>query len=168
MGGKEFTSMDKLLKLISENSSFTTSQLAMILGEPEDYIAAQIKEYEDTGVIRGYQAMVNWEKVPDSGVMAIIELKVTPKMERGFDEIAERIMMFDEVSSVYLMAGAYDLMLIVKGETIQEISSFVSKKVSALEGVLSTATHFMLKRYKEGGMPLVDIEKQEDRREMVL
>ena len=95
--------MDKLLKILSENSAYTTSELATMLDEPEDYIKAQIKEYEDSGIIRGYQAMVNWDNVPDAGVMAIIELKVTPQKERGFDEIAEKVMMFDEVSSVYLM-----------------------------------------------------------------
>lgn len=160
--------MDKLLKILSENSSYTTKQLALMLNEPEDYIIHQIKEYEDSGVIRGYQAMVNWDGVKDAGVMAIIELKVTPKKEKGFDEIAEKIMMFDEVSSVYLMAGAYDLALVVKGETIQDISSFVAKKLSALEGIVSTATHFMLKRYKEGSVVLVDVEEPTDRREMVL
>lgn len=160
--------MDKLLKIMSENAKFTTEQLALILGEPEDYIEAQIKEYEKQGVIKGYQAMVNWDKVPDSGVMAIIELKVAPKKQRGFDDMAERLMMFDEVSSVYLMAGSYDLALIVKGNSIQDISSFVARKLSALEGINATATHFMLKRYKEGGTILVDVEKQEDRRELVL
>lgn len=160
--------MDKLLKLISENSSFSTAQLAMILGEPEDYIAAQIKEYEESGIIKGYQAMVNWDNVVDAGVMAFIELKVTPKKETGFDEIAQRIMMFDEVSSVYLMAGTYDLLVTVKGETIQDISSFVSKKLSALEGILSTATHFLLKRYKESGLNMIDFNNQKDGREMVL
>ena len=160
--------MDKLLKLISENSSFSTAQLAMILGEPEDYIAAQIKEYEESGVIKGYQATVNWDNVPDAGVMALIELKVTPKKETGFDEIAQRIMMFEEVSSVYLMAGTYDLLVTVKGETIQDVSSFVSKKLSALEGILSTATHFLLKRYKESGLNMIDFNNQKDGREMVL
>ena len=160
--------MDKLLKIMSENAKFSTEQLAMILNEPEDYINAQIKEYENQGVIKGYQAMINWDKVPDSGVMAIIELKVAPKKQRGFDDMAERLMMFDEVSSVYLMAGSYDLALIVKGESIQDISSFVARKLSALEGINATSTHFMLKRYKEGGTILVDVEKQEDRRELVL
>lgn len=160
--------MDKLLKLLSENSNYTTAQLALMLNEPEDYIKAQIKEYEDSGIIRGYQAMVNWDNVPDAGVMAIIELKVTPQKEKGFDEIAEKVMMFDEVSSVYLMAGAYDLALIVKGESIQDVSAFVAKKLSALEGIVSTATHFMLKRYKEGSVPLVDVEEPTDRREMIL
>ena len=160
--------MDKLLKILSENSAYTPQQLAFMLNEPEDYIKAQIKEYEDNVTIRGYQAMVNWEKVPDADVMAIIELKVTPQKEKGFDEIAEKVMMFDEVSSVYLMAGAYDLALVVKGETIQDISSFVARKLSALEGIVSTATHFMLKRYKEGSVALVDVDEPTDRREMIL
>ncbi len=160
--------MDKLLKILGENSDFTTSQLAMMLNEPEDYIKAQIKQYEETGVIRGYQAMINWEIVPNAGVMAIIELKVTPQKERGFDEIAEKLTTFEEVSSVYLMAGGYDLALIVKGDTINDISSFVAKKLSGLEGVISTATHFMLKRYKEGGTVLVDLEEQNDKREKVI
>ena len=159
--------MDRLLKLLSENSSFSVSELSSMLGEPEDYIAAQIKEYESQGVIRGYRAVVNWDAVPGSGVIALIELKVAPQQQKGFDEIAERIMQFDEVESVYLMAGSYDLLLSVKGDTIQDVSSFVSKKLSALEGVLATATHFMLRRYKENGVALVDVDGETDRREMV-
>lgn len=160
--------MDKLLKIISENSSFSTAELSRLLGEPEDYIAAQIKEYEAAGIIRGYRAVVNWDNVPNSGVLALIELKVAPQLQKGFDEIAERIMTFDEVESVYLMAGAYDLLLTVKGDTIQDVSSFVAKKLAALDGILSTATHFMLKRYKENGVPLVDTDALSDGREMVL
>lgn len=160
--------MDKLLKILGENSSFSTAELSSMLGEPEDYIAAQIKEYENSGLIRGYRAVVNWDEVPDSGVVALIELKVAPQQQKGFDEIAERIMMFDEVESVYLMAGSYDLLLSVKGETIQDVSSFVAKKLSALEGILATATHFMLKRYKDNGVSLVDPESEKDRREMVI
>lgn len=158
--------MDKLLQLLSENSSYTPAQLSLMLGEPEDYITAQIKEYENSGVIRGYRAVVNWDEVPDSGVVAMIELKVAPQLQKGFDDIAERILAFDEVESVYLMAGAYDLLLTVKGKTIQDVSSFVAKQLAAMEGILSTATHFMLKRYKENGVSLVDVKK--DGREMVV
>ena len=157
--------MDKLLRLLSENSNYTTAQLSMMLGEPEEAIEARIKEYEDSGVIRGYQAVVNWDDVPESGVMAIIELKVAPQMQKGFDDIAEKIMQYDEVECVYLMAGAYDLLLIVKGRTIQDVSSFVAKRLAAMHGILSTATHFILKRYKEDGVPLVD--KKKDGREMI-
>ena len=158
--------MDKLLRLLSENSSYTTEQLSMMLGEPEDYIAAQIKEYENSGIIRGYQAVVDWDEVPDAGVMAMIELKVAPQLQKGFDDIAERIQAYEEVESVYLMAGSYDLLLTVKGKTIQEVSSFVAKRLAAMDGILSTATHFMLKRYKEKGVSLMD--GKNDGREMII
>nr|WP_316623364.1 Lrp/AsnC family transcriptional regulator [uncultured Ruminococcus sp.] len=158
--------MDKLLRLLSENSSYTTEQLSMMLGEPEDYIAAQIKEYESSGIIRGYQAVVDWDEVPDAGVMAMIELKVAPQLQKGFDDIAERIQAYEEVESVYLMAGAYDLLLTVKGKTIQDVSSFVAKRLAAMDGILSTATHFMLKRYKEKGVSLMD--GKNDGREMII
>ena len=157
--------MDKVLRLLGENSSYTTAELSMMLGEPEDAIKARIREYEDSGVIRGYQAVVNWDDVPDAGGMAMIELKVTPQMQKGFDDIAEKILAYDEVESVYLMAGAYDLLLTVNGRTIQDVSSFVAKRLAAMHGILSISTHFILKRYKEDGVPLVD--KKEDGREMI-
>lgn len=160
--------MDRLLQILGENSSFTTAELAMMLGEPEDYIKAQIKEYETKGIIKGYKAIVNWENVPDAGVTALIEVRVSPKKVTGFEEVAEQIMLFEEVDSLYLMAGAYDFAVMVKGKTIQEIASFVAKRLSTIDGVLSTATHFMLKRYKDGGVNLQDIEEQQDRRSMVL
>ena len=159
--------MDKLLKILSENSKLTTRELSLMLGEPEAYIIAQIKEYERAGIIRGYRAVVNWDDVPDSGVVALIELKVAPQLQKGFDEFAERVLDYDEVESVYLMAGGYDLLLTVKGQTIQDVSSFVAKQLAAMDGILSTATHFMLKRYKENGVSLVDVDKK-DGREMVL
>ena len=156
--------MNRLLALLSESTNFSTAQLAMMLNEPEDYIKAQIREYEKSGIIVGYKALVNWEQVQDAGVTALIELKVTPKMETGFDEIAQRITEFEQVESVYLMAGAYDLAVYVRGETIQDVATFVSRKLSAMEGIISTATHFLLKRYKEGGILLdSNIEKQEER-----
>lgn len=155
--------MDKLIKLLSRNSEYSVSELALMLGEPEDYVRARIKKYEDDGIIKGYRALVNYEKVDDAGVTAYIELKVTPRKKSGFDEIAKRIMAFDEVESVYLMAGAYDLSIIVKGETIQEVSAFVSRKLSALDGILSTATHFILKRYKDDGVVLEDEDISDER-----
>ncbi len=155
--------MDKLLKLLSRNSEYSVAELALMLGEPEDYVRARIKKYEDDGIIKGYRALVNYEKVADAGVTAYIELKVTPQKKSGFDEIAKRIMKFDEVESVYLMAGAYDLALIVKGETIQDVSAFVSRKLSALDGILSTATHFILKRYKDDGVALEDEDNGDER-----
>lgn len=155
--------MDKLLHLLSTNSSFTTAELATMLGEPEDYIKAQIKEYESKGIIKGYQAVVNWENSDETYVEALIELKVTPKKETGFDEMAQRCMAFDEVDSVYLMAGAYDFALIVKGQTMQDIAMFVAKKLSTIDGVLSTGTHFIMRRYKDSGMNLTDFEESDGR-----
>ena len=153
--------MDKLLKLLSDNSSYSTQELALLMGESEDNVKEQIKKYEDQGIIKGYRAAINWEAVKDSGVTAYIELKVTPTKDRGFDEIAERIMGFEEVDSLYLMAGTYDLAVIVKGETIQDVSSFVTRKLSAMNGVLATATHFILKRYKDEGLILSEIPSDE-------
>ncbi len=160
--------MDKLLKLLSTNSEFTTAEMAAMIGEPEDYIKAQIKEYENKGIIKGYQAVVNWEEVKDSYVEALIELKVTPKKETGFDEMAELCMSFDEVESVYLMAGRYDFALIVRGETIQDIAMFVAKKLSTMDGVVSTGTHFMLRRYKDRGMNLISSDECSDGRSLIL
>ena len=160
--------MDKLLQLLSTNSGFTTAEIASMLGEPEDYIKAQIKEYENKGIIKGYQAVVNWEEVENSNVEALIELKVTPKKETGFDEMAELCMAFEEVESIYLMAGAYDFALIVQGQSIQDIAMFVAKKLSTIDGVLSTGTHFIMRRYKDRGMNLTDFDNQADGRSLIL
>ncbi len=160
--------MDKLLKLLCTNSNFSTAELAAMLGEPEDYIAAQIKEYEARGIIKGYQAVVNWEEMDDSFVEALIELKVTPKKETGFDEMAELCMAFDEVESVYLMAGVYDFALIVRGQTMQDIAMFVAKKLSTIDGVVSTGTHFIMRRYKDRGMVLTDGDVEKDERSLIL
>ena len=159
--------MDKLLEILSENSDFTTGELSSMLGEPEDYIIAQIKEYRAQGIIKGYHATINWEKVPNSNVVALIELKVTPKPESGFDEMARRVMEYSEVRSVYLMAGSYDLALFVQGKTIQDVSAFVSRKLSALDGIISTATHFVLKCYKQNGVELTENE-DDDKRSLIL
>lgn len=160
--------MDKLLEILSENSSFSNKELAMMLGEPEDYIAAQIKEYEQNGIIEGYHAILNRDKVPDAGVTALIELKVTPKKETGFDEIAKKIMSFDDVSSMHLMAGSFDFAVVVKGRTMQDVASFVARKLSCIDGVIATATHFMLKTYKDGGVCLQGEQEQSDGRNIVL
>ena len=160
--------MDNLLKLLSQNSQFSTAELAAMLGEPEDYIQAQIKEYEAKGVIKGYQAVVDWEDMEDSFVEALIELKVTPKRETGFDDMAKMCMAFDEVESVYLMAGVYDFALIVRGQTMQDIAMFVAKKLSTIEGVLSTGTHFIMRRYKDRGMNLTALGVETDERSQFL
>jgi DNA-binding Lrp family transcriptional regulator len=160
--------MDKLLQILSENSTYTPKELSLMLDEPEDYITAQIKKYEQNGVIKGYRALVDYEKVPDSGVTALIELKVTPKKETGFDEMAKMCMAFEEVESVYLMAGAYDFALIVRGETMQDIGMFIAKKLSTIDGVISTGTHFIMRRYKDRGMNVFNEDAQADERSLIL
>lgn len=160
--------MDKLLQLLSTNAKFSTAEMSAMLGEPEDYIKAQIKEYENQGIIKGYQAVVNWENVENSYVEALIELKVTPKRETGFDDMAQMCMAFEEVDSVYLMAGVYDFALIVRGETMQDVAMFVAKKLSTVDGVLSTSTHFIMRRYKDRGMNLFGSDNQADERSLIL
>lgn len=160
--------MNQLLKLMSENSKYTSGELALILNEPEDYINAQIKEYEESGIIKGYKAIVNWEKTQEQIVSAIIEVKVTPEKETGFDRIAEKFMQFDEVKSVSLIAGPYDLQLIVTGDTMNSVASFVSKRLSPIENVISCQTNFILKNFKEGGVIMVDNENETDGRSYIL
>lgn len=160
--------MDKLLKLLSEDSTLTEKELALLLDEPQQYVQKQIAEYENTGVITGYKAIINREKIKDVGTKAMIELKVTPKKETGFDEIAQRVMSFEEVDTVYLMAGSFDLMVIVNGKTVSEVAMFVAQKLSTLDSVLSTNTHFLLKAYKESGVNFCSAEGEEDKRSLVL
>lgn len=160
--------MDNLLKLLSENSNYTNSELALILNEPEDYIRAQIKEYEDKGIIRGYKAIVNWQELDDDMVSAIIEVKVTPEREYGFDRIAEEIAQFEEVETVKLIAGQYDLLLVVSGRTMNDVASFVSKKLSAIENVIDCQTNFILRNYKEGGVKMIDSIEESDKRSYVI
>lgn len=160
--------MNDLLTLLSENARLTAAQLAVMLNKTEAEVAAAVKSYEESGVIKGYKALIDWDKAPVKSASAIIELKVTPKKETGFDEIARRVMAFDEVESVYLMAGAYDFAVIVRAATIQDIAMFVAKRLSTLDSVISTATHFVLTRYKDSGMILCDDGDADERGDMWL
>lgn len=139
--------MDKLLKLLDANARLTDAQLATMLGRTEDEVRAQISELEKSGAIRAYKAVVDWDKTDRDCVTAIIELKVIPRRDVGFEGIAEQIMAFEEVESVYLMSGGYDLSVRVNGRSFQEIAAFVAKRLAPLESVQSTATHFVLRRY---------------------
>ncbi len=153
--------MNELLHLLKTNARLTNMQLADMLGKTEQEIAEEIKKLENKGVIRGYTAIINEELAKSTEVEALIELRVTPKRDCGFDEIAKTIMMYDEVESVSLMSGMYDLALTVKGESLKEVAMFVSQRLSAMDGVLATATHFVLKRYKEKGIRIEDEEYDE-------
>lgn len=161
--------MDKLLELLSENAEFTPSQLAAMLGKTENEVVEQIRDYKEKGIIKGYKALINWEKVSDSGVTALIELKVTPKAETGFDDIAKIVMSYDNVESVYLAASSrYDLFAIVNGKSIQDIAEFVSKRLSTLDAVIGTATNFLLTKYKESGVIFYDEDDNDEQRSLIL
>ena len=155
--------MDKLLKLLDTDARLTNAQLAVMLDKTEAAVAAQLAAWEREGVIRAYKALIDWDKTDREYVTAIIELRVTPKRDLGFDEIARTILAFDEVESVYLMSGGYDLAVTVNGKTFQELAMFVAKRLSPLDSVLSTATHFILTRYKERGIALNDVPTDERR-----
>ncbi len=154
--------MDALLKLLQANALESHENLARMLGVPAADVAARIRDYEKRGVIRGYQAILNEDELDLEKVTAVIEVKVTPQREGGFDTIAHRVSRFPEVSSAYLMSGTYDLLLFVEGRTLREVAAFVSERLSPLEGVLSTSTHFMLKTYKRLGV-LMRQETQDER-----
>ena len=145
----------KLLKLLSKDSRIGTADLATMLGTTEEVVRAEIAEMEREGVIRGYKAVIDWDRLDSAYVSAIIELKVTPKAGRGFEDIAAKVMQYPEVESVYLMSGVYDLNVVVKGKTLQDVANFVAKELSTLDSVTSTATHFVLRRYKELDVPLL-------------
>lgn len=147
-----------LLHLIEENSRRTPEVLAAMLGTTLEEIGMMIQELEDAKIILRYSATINWEKVESNRVTAVIDVKVTPQRGVGFDAIAERVYRFAEVRSVSLMSGAYDLSVVVEGNSIQEVSRFVSDKLSTLEHVISTTTHFKLKTYKQEGVIFEDQE----------
>ena len=152
-----------MLKLLHENAALKPAQLAAMLPSTEAEVAAKIKAYETDGVILGYRTILNEEKLGVETVRAVIEVKITPEREGGFNRLAGRIAKYDEVRSCYLMSGGYDLLVFVKGPSLQKVASFVSEKLSTIEGVLSTSTHFMLRCYKEQGFLLSGDEAQPTR-----
>ena len=153
---------EKILNAINKNSKLTAKDLAAMLGSTEQEVKEIIKKLEEEAIICGYPTLINWDKTESEKVTALIELKVTPQRGQGFDKIAERIYKYDEVESVYLMSGGFDLTVIIEGKSMKEVASFVSSKLAPMEAVLSTATHFVLKKYKEHGMPLIH-EKSDER-----
>ena len=155
----------RILESLDQNARLTAKDLAVMLGEDEAKVAAEIKRLEEELVICGYPTLIDWDKTDKHQVTAMIEVKVTPQRGKGFDEIAERIYQFDEVEAVYLMSGGFDLTVMLRGSSLKSIAEFVSGKLAPMESVLSTATHFVLKKYKEHGIPLVT--KQEDERMLI-
>lgn len=156
---------EELLRTIEKNSRIDLKELAVILGVEEIDVVNELETLEKEGIICGYHTMINWERTSMEKVNALIEVRITPQRGQGFDNIAERIYKYPEVHSVYLISGGYDLLVSLEGKSLKEVSNFVSDKLSTLDGVLSTATHFVLKKYKDHGTILT--KKYEDERELI-
>ncbi len=154
--------MDKLVKLLYENARYSVSDLATMLETTEDDIASRIKKLEDEGIINGYKALVNWEKTNDKRITAMVELKVTPQPDAGYEDLAKKIMKFEEVETLYLMSGGYDFLVTVNGKDLQSVAMFVSHTLAPIDGVISTTTHFMLRNYKQLGVDIC-YDKHDDR-----
>lgn len=152
---------EKILAVIEKNSRIDIKDLALLLGESETAIANEIAEMEKEKIICGYHTLINWDNTGEEKVTALIEVKVTPQRGQGFDKIAERIYNFPEVNAVYLMSGGFDFTVIIEEKTMREVAQFVSDKLAPLDAVLSTATHFVLKKYKDHGTILVDSVREE-------
>jgi DNA-binding Lrp family transcriptional regulator len=148
--------MEEVLQLLADDARLTAAQIAERTGRTEDEVASAIEKLEKAGVIRRYKTVVDWDKVGVEHVYGFIEVRVSPERGVGFDAVAERIMQFPEVHSLYLMSGTYDLLVVVEGKGMREVAFFVAEKLAPLDHVLSTATHFVLKRYKVDGDVLVE------------
>ena len=156
---------EKILDILEKNGRIDLKEMAIMLGYSEAEVANEIADMEKEHIICGYNAVINWDKTSEEKVTALIEVKVTPQRGLGFDSIAERLYKYDEVTSVYLMSGGFDFTVILEEKTMKEIAQFVSSKLSTLDSILNTATHFVLKKYKDYGM-ILD-EKQKDERMLV-
>ena len=152
-----------ILEILENNSRISVEDLAAMLGKTPEDIMEAMAEMEEENITCGYSTLINWDKTDREYVTAMIEVKVTPQRDRGFDKIAERIYGFDEVKSVYLMSGGFDLLVMMEGKNIREISFFISNKLSTLDSVLSTATHFVLKKYKDHGVVLEKKDTEDER-----
>ena len=146
----------EILSLLENNARLTTKEIAKELKLPEKEVVQLVGELEADKVICGYNAIINWDKITEEKCNALIEVKVTPQRGTGFDRIADRIARFDEVDSVYLLSGGYDFMVIINGKSMKEVSSFVFNKLATIDYIQSTATHFVLKKYKDHGVNLLD------------
>lgn len=151
----------EVLKLLARNARYTNEEIATMLAIDEKTVGAIIKELEKDGLLRGYKAVIDWEKMDDAYVSAIVELNVVPKAGLGFEEVAEKIMKYPEVESVYLMSGVYDLNVVVKGKTLRDIAVFVAKELATIDSVTSTTTHFVMRRYKEMDVELISSDRDD-------
>jgi len=158
---------EKILSVIEKNSRIDIKELAVILGYSEIDVANELKAMEEEGIICGYHTLIDWDKTSIEKVSALIEVKVTPQRGHGFDNIAERIYKYPEVNAVYLISGGFDLLVSLEGKTLKEVSLFVSDKLSTLETVISTSTHFVLKKYKDHGT-IIGAQKVDEREKITL
>ena len=154
--------MNKLLKILENNARLTNKEIAVMLDKSEKEVENDITLLEDTGILKGYKAIIDKDKAEVETVTALIEIKVQPKYGHGFNDVANRISQLEEVESIYLMSGGFDFAVMVNDKSFQEVAMFVANRLSPLEGVVSTATHFILKRYKEQGVIFSD-EFKDDR-----
>ena len=152
---------EKILSIIEKNSRISLEDLAALLGEDLEAVTAAVMEMENDKIICGYHTIINWDKVEMQKVNAQIDVRVTPQRNLGFDKIARRIYNYPEVTSVYLMSGGFDFAIFIEGKTLQEVAEFVSSKLSVMDSVLSTATHFVLKKYKDHGTIMTPEQKEE-------
>ncbi len=153
---------NEILKLLENDARLTDKQLATMLDRDETEIKKEIEELEENGTIVGYKTIIDWEKTDKESVTAMIDVKLTPQRDKGFDRVAEKIYNYPEVQAVYLMSGAYDLSVLIEGKTMKEVAFFVSQKLSTIDAVTSTATHFVLHKYKDKGM-LYDAPEKDER-----
>lgn len=153
--------MDRLLELLNTDARMDAGTLAVMLDTTKEEIEHRIAKYEEEGVIRGYKPLLDYEKIDTQYVEAVIELRVTPKKDFGFEEIAQKVSQYPEVDSVYLMSGGYDLHVRVVGKTFKDVAMFVAQRLAQLDGVVSTATHFVLSRYKDRGVYMTDMPGDE-------
>ena len=151
---------EEILRLIEKNARIDLKEAAILLGRTEAEVANAIAEMEKENIICGYYTMIDWDKTSEDRVTALIEVRVTPQRGSGFDDIADRIMKYDEVKAVYLMSGGFDFTVMIEEKTMKEIAQFVTNKLSTLDSILNTATHFILKKYKDYGTVLADTEER--------
>lgn len=152
---------EEILRMIEKNSKINLHDMAVMLGKDEKEIANEIQDMENEKIICGYHTMIDWDKTNSEKVVALIELKISPERGEGYDKIAKRISKFREVSSLYLMSGAFDIAVFIEGKTMKQVAAFVSEKIAPLDTVLSTSTHFVLKKYKDHGVTMVGEENHE-------
>lgn len=157
--------MEEILEILEKNSRYTDEQIAVMTGKTVEEVRDAIRDYEEKSIIAGYTTLINWENTGSETVTALIEVKITPQRGEGFDKVAERIYKFPQVKACYLMSGGFDLTVIVEGKTMKEVAMFVSEKLAVQDNVIGTATHFVLKKYKDHGT--IFKEKKTSNREVI-